>query len=149
MALKIPEIITSIAGLGVSGVTILDANAIDDEIKRRATPIMMLAPNFFNNPKYTYDSFGTGAVATITIKYVLLWRFFYAEVGVERGQADIFQGFIDKVALIIDAVIASDATTDAIHIQVSNVGAFGVVTDPTGNQFYGCDISIAVTEFIN
>lgn len=149
MALQTAAIITSIAGYSVTGVDILDADEIKDEVKRRAVPLMMLAPNFFTQPKYIYDAMGTGAVAPITVKYVLRWRFFYAEVGTERGQYDIFQGFIQKVTAIIDAVIANDATSDAIHLQVVDVGTFGVVTDPTGNQFYGCDIGIEVTEYVN
>ncbi len=149
MTLQTAAIITSIAGYSVTGVTILDADAMKDKVEVRDTPFLMLAPTWFTKPEYTYDSYGTGVSAAITMKYVLVWRFFFAEVGVERGHADIFQGFIQKVTAIIDAVIANDATSDAVHLQVASVGPFGVVTDPVENEFFGCDIGISVMEYVN
>lgn len=149
MALQTAAIITSIAGYSVSGVTILDADAVKDEVDGRDTPLLMLSPDFFLSPTFSYDTYGTGAVAQITAMYTLRWRFFYAEAGKNRGLRDIFQGFIQSTTAIIDAIIANDATNDAIHLQVVGNPAFNVVPDPTGNIFHGTDLDIRVTEFIN
>lgn len=149
MALQTAAIITSIAGFSVAGVTIKDADAVLDEVKRRDTPVMMLSPDFFLNPTYTYDSYGQGDVAAITVNYTLRWRFFYEEVGANRKMANVFQGFIQKTTAIIDEVIANDATNDAIHLQVTGSPSFNVVPDPTGNLFHGTNIDIRVTEFVN
>ena len=149
MALQTTAIITSIAGYTVTGVTIRDADAMYDEVKRRDTPLLMLAPGWFGSIKYKYDAFGTGAVAPLTMTYILGWRFFFKETGVERGLKDIAQGFTQKVTAIIDAVIAADATSDAIHLQVVRVSKIDTVLDPVGNSFWGCDIDIEITEFIN
>jgi len=151
MALKATEIATSIAAYSVTGVTIRDLDDFQDEIHDRDSdlPVLMPAPNFFTAPKIDYKSLGTGASARINVTYVLRYRFFYAEVGDERALNEIFQGFVGKVTEIVDAVIAGDSTADAIDLQVVDISPFGVVSDPVGNQFHGCDFGIQVLEFVN
>jgi hypothetical protein len=151
MALQTTAIATSIAGYSVSGVTIRDLDDFQDEIKKRSgdLPVLMPAPNFFTAPKIEYMAMGTGDVAPINVTYTLNYRFFYEEVGAERELANIFQGFIGKVTAIIDAIIANDSTSNAIHLQVVSISPFGVVVDPSGNEFFGCDFGFGVLEFVN
>lgn len=151
MTLQTVAIATSIAGYSVTGVTIRDLDDFQDEVKNRDTdlPVLMPSPNFFSAPDIDYKGYGTGAEAPIEVTYILRYRFFYAEVGAERGLLRVFQGFIQKLTAIIDVFIANDATTNAIHLQVTDIGEFGIVTDPSENEFFGCDIGIKVTEYIN
>ena len=107
------------------------------------------APNFFTAPNIEYDSQGTGSEAAITASYILRYRFLYEEVGAERTLSNIFQGFIGKLTEIVDVFIDNDATADGIHLQVVEISGFGVVTDPVGNEFHGCEFGISVMEFVN
>lgn len=151
MALQTTEIATSIAGYSVTGVTIRDLDDFEDEISDRDgdLPVLMPAPNFFTAPNIVKRSLGTGASACIDVTYVLRYRFFYEEVGSERALNEIFQGFVGSVTAIVDEFIANDATDDAIDLEVVAISPFGVVSDPSGNQFHGCDFGIKVLEFVN
>ena len=149
MALQTTAIATSIAAFSISGVTVTDLDDFKDEVSKRDVPYLMPAPDYFSAPAITRDSQGPGSVAKLTAKYILKYRFLYETIGSERKYANIFQGFVGKVALILDAIILNDSTADAIDLWAGDISAFGVVTDPAGNQFYGSDIAIVVTEYVN
>ena len=139
----------AIATLEVTGLTIKDLDGFKDEILHRDCPILIPAPQYFTDPVVKYDTYGTGATALITVRYTLNYRMFYAEVGTDRTLAAHYQGMVGLTVDIMDKIIANDATTDAFHLETISVGAFGVVTDPSDNPFFGVDIGIRVWEYEN
>lgn len=149
MALATTTIATAIAGLSVTGLTIKDLDGFKDEILHRDCPILIPAPQYFTDPDVDYESFGAGDTALITVYYTLNYRMFYAKAGTGRKVADHYQGMVGMTIDIMGAIIANDAIGGAIHLAIAGVGAFGVVTDPSDNPFFGVDIGIRVTEYQN
>ena len=149
MTLSVVTVADSISKLSVSGVTIKDLDQILDNVTSRDTPVMMPAPQFFTAPEVDRVSMGTGSTAQTDVSYTLNYRFFFEEVGANRSLSDVYQDLVTKTMLIVDALIANDVVTGAIDLQFIDVGAFGVVTDPVGESFFGVDIGIRIMEFEN
>lgn len=149
MALAVTSIAGDIAGLSVTGLTIKDLNEFKDEIDHSDCPILMPAPQYFTDPKVTRVSFGQGSVAKTDVYYTLNYRMFYAEVGTGDGLSDHYQGMVELIADLMDAVIANDYTDDAVDVSIASVSAFGVVVDPSDNPFLGVDVGIRIWEFEN
>jgi hypothetical protein len=149
MAIAATAVATSIAGYSVTGLTIKDLDGFKDEYAQRDCPILIPHPTYFTDPVVTYDSFGTGATALITVHYTLNYRMLYAMASTNRRLSDVYQSLVGLTVDFMDAIIANDATTDAYHLATISVGAFGVVVDPSDNPFFGVDIGIRVSEYEN
>lgn len=149
MGLDISTVADSIASLSVTGVDIKDLDEMKDEVYNRDCPLVMPAPNYITNLRPERDSLGSGSGTQWNVRYTLNYRFFHSRAGTERGLAGVYKDLTDKVVAFVDSIFANDNITGAIDIQNSQISIFGVVDGPSGNQFYGCDISLDVLEFIN
>jgi hypothetical protein len=146
MALQFAAVANSIAGLSVSGVTLTDVDEIPQAGDTR-TPSIIPAPNWMSDFTMERMSFGGGSSALMDLRYTLTYRLLYAPVGSGRGFVGVVDKMIDKLALFLDAVIAVDTLTGLVDITPAGVSGFGVVTDPSDNKFWGCDISLSILEF--
>ena len=146
MALAIATVSDSISGLSVSGLTIEDVDNLSVFIA--SPPVLAPMPDFITNFELIYDSFGSGATAQKTIRYDLNYRLYYAPVGSDRKLAP-FEGMIDMIAAILDAVIDVVNLTGAIEIMPTGTIRPGIVLAPDGAQFFGCDLAFRITEFDN
>ena len=147
MTLAITTVCTSIAALTVAGVTIKDMNYIPPS-GERITPILF--PNA-DSPLSNYTdermSFGGGSSALMDVDYDLNYIFIFCKMGAGRTGLDYIQKFMEKVQLIIDAIIGVDTINGAVDIRVSNVGDATVMADPAGNNYLGCSMTFHVKEF--
>lgn len=148
MALAVVTIANSIAALSVSGVTLKDLDEIPQAVLPRDCPMIYPKPDgFLSGLVIEIDSFGSTS-AKKTVRYNLSYMFLYCPVGTGRGLFDVYAGMVAKALAFLDALIANDALTGAIDIQPAGVLQFGPVPDPAGNLFHGCQVDLAVQEFI-
>jgi hypothetical protein len=151
MALEIKTVADSISALVIPRVQIMDLNEIPTAVTTRADlSIMMPLPEFITEFDMVRDSFGGGSTAKMTVTYKLNYRFFLAEAGSYRNKKlDWMVDIVDRVAKVMDAILAIDVFAGCIDIVPGEISNMGVVNDPTEKDFYGCDITVEVKEFVN
>jgi len=151
MALQITTVADSISALIIPRVQIMDLNEIPTAVTTRADlSIMMPLPEYITEFDMKRDSFGGGSTAKMTVTYKLNYRFFLAEAGAYRNKRlDWMVDIVDRVAKIMDAILAIDVFAGCVDIEPGEISNMGVVNDPTEKEFYGCDISVEVKEFVN
>jgi hypothetical protein len=149
VALNTVAICTAIAGLTVSGVRMLNLDAIPEVADPRDVPAMWPRPDgFIEDVNVQVDSFGSSQ-AKKTVTYTLVYVYAHSPLGAGRGLFDTYPDTVVKACAILDAIIANDAIQGAAIDITPSAGAFGPVGDPSGNAFHGCEIRVAVTEFVN
>ena len=150
MSLSAATIADSISKLSVSGVTIKDVDQIPNEVTQYDVPVMFPEPlNFITDFEVIRDSFGADSLAKKTAAYTLNYTFCHSLVGSGRLLSDVYDDMVAKAELILDAIIANSTITGAVDIEPLNISNFGVVLDPAGHSFHGCQIQVRVMEFIN
>jgi len=82
----------------------------------------------------------------MTISYTLNYRF----LGVQAGDLSIFpvaySSLVDKLILIVNAIVAMYAPySGKVEMVIGNID-IGARTDPAGNNFFGADFSINISE---
>lgn len=149
MSIPIGTITAAIAGLTITGVTVRDTSGMTDLITARDCPVLAPRPNMFIglNP-VERDTYGASPVARKTVTFTLSYRFFHSPIGQGRGEYEVFPLYLVKIFAIMDALIACDlgGTVDMNLVGVPNLG---VVVDGADNQFWGSDLDILCTVFIN
>ena len=105
-------------------------------------------PTFMTDYTMTRDSYG-GASAMLTVEYTLNYRLCYAPIGAGRnGILDLYDDVIAMAAKILDKFHDVGVFTGCEDIQPVSIINLGVVNDPAENQYYGCDLSFRVLEFV-
>lgn len=151
MGLKFGTVAASIAALEIDGVDILDIIKIPTEAKKRDTPYIVPKPDgFISGFLPERKSMGSGGVAAFNVTYTLTYRLLHSKIGTGRsGLFTTYSGMVAKAGLFLDAIIANDNIAGAIDISPNSITNFGLVSDPLGNPYHGCDIGIGVLEFVN
>ena len=147
--IPIDTITAAIAGLTVTGVTIRDTGTLSDVITVRECPALVPRPNgFVNLSPVQRDTYGPSASARKTVVFSLTYRFFHSPVGQGRGMYDVFPDFLDKCFAIFDALIATDLG-GTIDMELNGMPELGVVVDGKDSEFWGSDLEIMCTVFVN
>ena len=151
MALQIGTVAASIAALVIDGVDILDIIEIPTEAKKRDTPYIVPKPDGFITDFFPErKSLGPGSTAAFDVTYTLTYRLLHSKIGTGRsGLFTTYSDMVTKAALFLDAIIENDTLTGAVDSFPSSISNFGLVSDPLGNAYHGCDIGIKVMEFVN
>ena len=149
MSINAVTVADSISKLSVSGVGLKDLDEIPNGVLSRDCPLILPAPDFIQVASIERDTFGSGSGAKWTFDYTLNYRLFYKEAGTGRTLGSIYPALVAKAMLFVDAIIANDALTGALDANFGGLTGFGIVPDPTDKLFWGCDIQIAITEFVN
>jgi len=148
MTLSISTVTNSIAALSVSGITIKDIDEIPSKVDASDCPILYPEPlNFLSNVSVTPAAFGTGGSGPFDVDYDITYAFLYAKVGSGGELLDHYKGMVDKVCLIIDKIIISDAITGAVELSFNGTVDFAAIQDPAGYLFHGCHLTFHVKEF--
>jgi hypothetical protein len=143
MAVQFVAVANSIAGLSVSGVTLIDIDEIPKTGDTRK-PSFIPAPNWLSNLSQERMNF-SGALRDV--EYTLTYRLLYAPVGSGRGLVGPYNEMITKAGLFMDAIMAVVTLVGLEDILLDGINNVGVVLDPSDNKFWGCDISVRVLEF--
>jgi len=148
MGVKVATVAKSISALSVSGVALKDVDGIPEEVTTRICPIMFPSPDgFVTNLRVEPQSFGAGDAGKNDVLYTLNYVFLYAPVGSDRYITKNIAKLVEKVVLILSALVANDAVTGSVDIEPRISGEFGNLSDPVGNEFFGALIAIDVKEF--
>jgi hypothetical protein len=144
------SVTAAIKNLTISGVTIKDYNGI--AASWQSTP-NVLYPNpegFMTNFSLNYPTINRGAGAMVDISYDLNYRFLGTQVG-NLGSLPVAYGdMVNKVLLIISALISEDAPySGKVEMEVVPPISFGARADPAGNMYHGADITVRITEMQN
>jgi hypothetical protein len=150
MALAFTTITDSISSLVIEGVNIRDIDELSEGVTARECPVLYPEPvNFISNFELVRDSTGPGATALQHATYDLTYTFLYAPIGAGRGLFDVYDESIEKVGLILDAIITNDAITGLVDLRPQDTINIGPVADPSGAIFHGCQLVFSVMEFVN
>lgn len=149
MTLNLRTITAAIKALSITGVTIKDVDEIPTALSDRTVHYLYPTPHAFlpAGATVTVDTMGTNSGAYKTIRYTLGYTFAYEPI--DTGAAGWFENYalmVDMALLILDTLMNNDDIAGAIDMQPS-LGAFGIVYDASGNQYHGCAILLAITEF--
>lgn len=146
---QIATVADSIAGLTVAGVTLKDIDQIPDSVTRLC-PIFFPQPNdFVTGLSFTRQSFGSMGTAKMDCNYTLNYVYLHCEVGEGRSAFAPYAGIITKLELILETILNNDTITGAVDITPATVGNIGVLTSPSGEDYWGLLISLSVTEHTN
>jgi len=136
---------TSISGLIFTGIQVLDL----DEIPVNAA---MVCPVLFPRPdgyitgfSVTNDTYGSGTVKKVTLKYNLHYIYAHAPIGAKLNFG-IYNGMVSNVAAIIAKFMESDAIAGVTDLAVQDISDFGPVSDPAGNVYHGCEIVLSIEQ---
>lgn len=147
IALSPKQVADSIAQLSISGVTINSIDAIPQS-GQMITPILFPQPGgFITDIDVQRQSFGTGSIAATDFMYTLHYVFLFTELGSGLSQLDPYSPLIEKMELIWETIIANDAVTGLVDMELSGVEGLGEVEDPSGNKYWGCIFSLRCLEF--
>jgi hypothetical protein len=144
MALAIATVADSISKLSISGLTIKDVNELPDSVQARDCPVIIPAPNFVTNFQAERQEL---TVNELDYRYTLNYRLLAFPVGSGRGIFEAYPKAVEWTGKFLDALVANHSITGAVDIEPGSVISFGVVEDPGGSSFHGCDIAINVLEF--
>jgi hypothetical protein len=137
----------SIAGLTISGVTIKDITAIPDNAQMLC-PILIPQPNnYMTGTAMTFESFGSNGAAKMNLEYDLNYVFLYCEVGSGINSFAPFSGLMTKLAAILVVIFSNDKISGLVDMSLNTVGNIGVITDPSGNEYWGVLFSLHCLEF--
>jgi len=147
MALALLTITNSIAAISVTNVTILDADQIPLEPDSRASYLFPKPNGFLTGFSLTRNSQGQ-RTALMTVEYDLHYTFCGFRIGKGR-MLEIYAEMVTRVMAIIDAALALDGLTGAVEFDPQDIPDFGVINDPAGNAWHGCEITFHIMEFVN
>ena len=147
MALQITTVCKHIAEMEVDGVKIAGLGNIPANIHE---PYIIPLPNLVTGFTCIRETFGTGSTAKYTVTYNLNYRLCYIPVSETRAtNLDHFDDMVSAYGRFIDQAIINDALTGAVDVIPQDTVNFGIVEDPAGNPFWGCDIAIGIVEYVN
>mgnify|MGYP000848987976 FL=1 len=149
MSLQITTITDSIAAISISGVTVKSMSQLKDGWDAYDCPLLCPLPNeFVSAPSVVPVNMGSGTSRKIDFSYTLNYRYFHAPVGT-GDITDTWAALVTKAFVIFDAILANDAISGLIDLNLSSISNFGTVNDGANNVYHGFDISFRVLEFVN
>lgn len=148
--LGLETLVTNIAALNISGVTIKDLDAIPEEVTNRDKQILIPKPDgFVTGFNLERASLSTGASGQWDVRYSITYRYLHSLIASGRGLFDLYPSFVAKAVLIINAIMENDGITGVEDFTFRDIQNFGPIMDPLGNVFHGCDFVFDVLELIN
>lgn len=143
MALSLPTITAAIAGLSISGVRVLDLDDIPDATFAPGVPCLFPDPAFLSSASGTAITFRPRKYQVERdVRYVYL----HAECGSLR-LANVMPALVAASDSIISALLGLEGG-NAYHVNGVSIGGFGALSDPTGKQFWGFQVTVALTEVV-
>jgi hypothetical protein len=138
----------SITAYGTKTLKIYDLDTIPDFFDEREVPAMFPdASAFVTDFNAVRSTMGPAASAMHTFTYRLNYIVAVMPSGSERGLYEIYDNMVATGEAIIKKITESDDTFTVANIEPGPVGAFGVITDASGQSFHGFNISFSCEEF--
>jgi hypothetical protein len=149
VALNLANIANAIAALSISGVTVKDKDEIVGNWTSLPNVLYPKPDGWITGFNIDYVTVMQGASAKMDISYTLNYRFLSTQVGDIGTFPVAYSMLIDKLILIVNAIVAMDAPyTGAVEMKLGNI-EINPLPDPAGNVFFGADFSLRITEMQN
>lgn len=143
------NITDAIATISVSGVTIRDKDELTGSFVAKPNTLFPNPEGFITDFSLDYESFTRGASALVNINYTLNYRFIGTAIGDLGTMGAAYNDMINKVVLIINAMISTTAPYDGkVDMELRGV-TIGAREDPAGNVYHGADIALRISEMQN
>jgi hypothetical protein len=152
MGLDAGAIATGIAALTITGVTVKDITAIPQQVQPRDCPVLFPSPDGWltgsnGEPADGPATFGSASSRMWIFNRTLQYVYLHSTAGSGRGLYETIPALSDKADAIQQAILLLDLSQ--VDVQSVNISAFGVLTDPTGGNFYGFLVTIQLREKVN
>lgn len=148
-ALFLSSIANSISQISIAGVTVKDKDEIVGSWLSLPNVLYPNPDGWITGFSIQYDTVLQGASAPATISYSLNYRFLGVAVGDISIMPVAYSSLVEKLVLIINAIIATPAPySGRVEMRIGNV-SIGSRTDPAGNNYYGADFAVVIQELQN
>ena len=152
MALSASTVSAAIASLSITGMkTIRDTNSIPEEVDGRSLPIMFPDPTNWldagSGAPEEETTFGTPSTRMWTVHRTYNYVWLYKIAGAGRGLQSHYPGGSAMLDAIVTAIIA--LAVSGVDVEGVSHSQFGLISDPSGKQFYGAFVSVKCRERIN
>lgn len=149
VSMYLSSIADAISNISISGVTVRDKDQIAGSWASMANVLYPFPDDFITGFEVQYDSILEGTAAPMTLRYTLNYRFLGVQVGDIGTWGADYSATLDKVVLIVNAMIATHAPYDGrVRMKAGGISV-GQRDDPSGNQFIGADIALEIEEIQN
>lgn len=148
-SLSLAGVADAISSITISGVTVKDKDQLSGTWLSLPNVLYPNPDNWITNFAIRYDALMQGAAAPATITYTLNYRFLGVQVGDIGAFPVSYSALVDKVIAIINAIEAVYAPyTGKVEMILGGV-SIGARTDPAGNNYFGADIALNISEMQN
>jgi len=149
VSLNLANVATAISNISVSGVTVKNKDEVAGSWTSKPNVLFPNPENWVTGFGMTWDAMLQNASAPMTINYTLNYRFLGVAVGDISAMPVSYSALVDKLILIINAIISTPAPySGRIEMKIGDV-SIGPKIDPAGNNFYGADFAVNISEMQN
>ena len=149
VSLNLANVANAISNISITGVTVKDKDEIAGAWSSTPNVLYPSPDGWITSFSMTWDAMMQSADAPMTISYTLNYRFLGVQVGDISTFPKSYSNLVDKLILIINAIIATPAPySGKVEMKATNV-TIGPRTDPAGNNFFGADFSVQIQEMQN
>lgn len=147
MSLNSAAVATGVAALTIAGVTIKDTGAIPRTITVGECPILIPSPD-----RWITGGIGQKGPATFgpgmwEFDRAYTYLYLHTATGQKPELSDHLEAMAAKIDLIMTALTTLDV--DEADVELIECGGPTQITDPSGNSFYGCQITLTMRERVN
>ena len=143
---KFADVTAAISNISVSGVAIKDISAIPEQALMLC-PVMFPSPDFVTGLNPVVDTLGTAGSERITLDYDI--TYIYAHCTINAGVGGVFAayaGLVTNIVAIIVTIMTNDNPRDGATLRLKTISKAGAVNDLAGNTYWGCALTLHVTE---
>jgi hypothetical protein len=144
-AINFVTVADSVSKLSISGVTCKDIDQITASRMGQAATLTPRPDGFITDIEITSDEL---TKQKLTLKYAMNFTYYHCPIGSTLNFAD-YTNMITNIAAIISAMVEDNTLAGALDTGTPTVSDIGMVLDPAGNFFHGCQISLSISQFIN
>lgn len=142
MALSLPTITAAIARLSISGVRVLDLDAVPDATFAPGVPCLFPDPAFLSSADGQVLTFRPRKYeVTRDVRYIYL----HAEAGSLR-LANVMPGLVAASDAVMAGLLSLEGET-AYTVTSVSLSDFSTMKDPQGKVFWGFRTTVSLTEF--
>lgn len=146
VSLNLANVAGAISNISVSGVTVKNKDEVAGSWTSKPNVLFPNPENWVTGFSMTWDALLQSAEAPMTISYTLNYRFLGVAVGDISAMPVSYSALVDKLILIINAIISTPAPySGRIEMKIGDV-SIGPKIDPAGNNYYGADFSVSISE---
>jgi hypothetical protein len=146
VSLNLANVSNAIAALSISGVTVKDKDEIVGSWVSIPNVLYPKPDGWITGFGIDYVTVLQGANAPMNISYTLNYRFLGVQIGDISTFPVSYSQLVDKLVLIINAIIAMDAPySGSVEMKIGGV-EIGPRIDPAGNNYFGADFAVHIME---